>query len=76
MFDDDQAMVRFDMSEYMEKHSVSRLIGAPPDYVAMMKAAHDRSNSSPSYQVVLFDASRKLIQIFLTYCSRCSTTDD
>jgi ATP-dependent Clp protease ATP-binding subunit ClpB len=33
LFDDDQAMVRIDMSEYMEKHSVSRLIGAPPGYV-------------------------------------------
>jgi len=33
MFDNDAAMVRIDMSEYMEKHSVSRLIGAPPGYV-------------------------------------------
>ena len=33
MFDDDSAMVRIDMSEYMEKHTVSRLIGAPPGYV-------------------------------------------
>jgi ATP-dependent Clp protease ATP-binding subunit ClpB len=33
LFDDDQAMVRIDMSEYMEKHAVSRLIGAPPGYV-------------------------------------------
>ena len=33
MFDSDQAMVRIDMSEYMEKHSVSRLVGAPPGYI-------------------------------------------
>ena len=33
LFDDDQAMVRIDMSEYMEKHAVARLIGAPPGYV-------------------------------------------
>ncbi len=33
LFDDEQAMVRLDISEYMEKHSVSRLIGAPPGYV-------------------------------------------
>ena len=33
MFDDENAMVRIDMSEYMERHSVSRLIGAPPGYV-------------------------------------------
>ena len=33
LFDDDQAMVRVDMSEFMEKHSVARLIGAPPGYV-------------------------------------------
>ena len=39
LFDDENNMVRIDMSEYMEKHSVARLIGAPPGYVAMMKAA-------------------------------------
>src|SRR5580700_5432455 len=33
MFDDERAMIRLDMSEYMEKHSVSRLIGAPPGYI-------------------------------------------
>ena len=56
LFDDDQAMVRIDMSEYMEKHSVSRLIGAPPGYVgydeggALTEAVRRRP-----YQVVLFD---------------------
>ena len=56
MFDDDNAMVRIDMSEFMEKHSVSRLIGAPPGYVGydqggvLTEAVRRRP-----YQVVLFD---------------------
>ena len=56
MFDDDTAICRLDMSEYMEKHSVSRLIGAPPGYVgyeeggALTEAVRRRP-----YQVVLFD---------------------
>ena len=37
MFDSDDAMVRIDMSEFMEKHSVSRLVGAPPDMWVMKK---------------------------------------
>jgi len=60
MFDDEQAMVRIDMSEYMEKHSVSRLIGAPPGYVgydeggALTEAVRRRP-----YQVILFDEVEK-----------------
>ena len=60
MFDDDSAMVRLDMSEYMEKHSVSRMIGAPPGYVgyeeggALTEAVRRRP-----YQVVLFDEVEK-----------------
>tara|TARA_R110001583_G_scaffold9149_4_gene43133 strand:- start:936 stop:1958 length:1023 start_codon:yes stop_codon:yes gene_type:complete len=60
LFDDDQAMVRIDMSEYMEKHSVSRLIGAPPGYVgydeggALTEAVRRRP-----YQVILFDEIEK-----------------
>ncbi len=37
LFDDEQAMVRIDMSEFMEKHSVARLIGAPPGYAVMKR---------------------------------------
>ena len=37
MFNDDNAIIRVDMSEYMESHSVSKLIGSPPGYVVMMK---------------------------------------
>jgi ATP-dependent Clp protease ATP-binding subunit ClpB len=60
LFDDDQAITRIDMSEYMEKHSVSRLIGAPPGYVgydeggALTEAVRRRP-----YQVVLFDEVEK-----------------
>ena len=60
LFDDEHAMVRIDMSEFMEKHSVSRLIGAPPGYVgydeggALTEAVRRRP-----YQVVLFDEVEK-----------------
>jgi len=60
LFDSDQAMVRIDMSEYMEKHSVARLIGAPPGYVgydeggALTEAVRRRP-----YQIVLFDEIEK-----------------
>lgn len=60
LFDDDTAMVRLDMSEYMEKHAVSRMIGAPPGYVgyeeggALTEAVRRRP-----YQVVLFDEIEK-----------------
>ena len=60
MFDDDTAITRMDMSEYMEKHSVARLIGAPPGYVgydeggALTEAVRRRP-----YQVVLFDEVEK-----------------
>ena len=60
LFDDETAMIRLDMSEYMEKHSVSRLIGAPPGYVgydeggALTEAVRRRP-----YQVVLFDEIEK-----------------
>lgn len=60
LFDDDNAMVRIDMSEFMEKHSVSRLVGAPPGYVGydeggvLTEAVRRRP-----YQVVLFDEVEK-----------------
>ncbi|MCK5375124.1 MAG: AAA family ATPase, partial [Alphaproteobacteria bacterium] len=60
MFDDENALVRLDMSEYMEKHSVARMIGAPPGYVgyeeggALTEAVRRRP-----YQVVLFDEVEK-----------------
>ena len=60
LFDDENALIRIDMSEYMEKHSVARLIGAPPGYVgyeeggALTEAVRRRP-----YQVVLFDEIEK-----------------
>jgi ATP-dependent Clp protease ATP-binding subunit ClpB len=60
LFDDDKAMVRIDMSEFMEKHAVSRLIGAPPGYVGydeggvLTEAVRRRP-----YQVILFDEVEK-----------------
>jgi ATP-dependent Clp protease ATP-binding subunit ClpB len=60
LFDDDQAMTRIDMSEYMEKHSVSRLIGAPPGYVGYEEGgALTESVRRRPYQVVLFDEIEK-----------------
>ncbi len=60
MFDDEKALVRLDMSEYMEKHSVSKILGAPPGYVG-----HDEGNSFTDlirhrpYSVILFDEIEK-----------------
>ena len=60
LFDDEHAMIRIDMTEYMEKHSVARLIGAPPGYVgyeeggALTEAVRRRP-----YQVILFDEVEK-----------------
>ena len=60
LFDNDQAMVRIDMSEYMEKHSVSRLIGAPPGYVGYEEGGVlTESVRRRPYQVVLFDEIEK-----------------
>jgi ATP-dependent Clp protease ATP-binding subunit ClpB len=60
LFDDDGAMVRIDMSEFMEKHSVSRLIGAPPGYVGYEEGGvlTEAVRRRP-YQVVLFDEVEK-----------------
>ena len=60
MFDDETAMVRIDMSEYMEKHSVSRLIGAPPGYVGYEEGGElTEAVRRRPYQVVLFDEIEK-----------------
>ncbi len=60
MFDDDQAMVRIDMSEYMEKHAVSRLIGAPPGYIGFDEGGQlTEAVRRRPYSVVLFDEIEK-----------------
>jgi ATP-dependent Clp protease ATP-binding subunit ClpA len=75
LFDDEQAMVRIDMSEYMEKHTVSRLIGAPPGYVG-----YEEGGSSPSTCAAsptrwcCSTRSRRRTRTCSTSCCRCSTT--
>jgi len=60
MFDDEQAMVRLDMSEYMEKHAVSRLIGAPPGYVGYEEGGQlTEAVRRRPYAVILFDEIEK-----------------
>jgi ATP-dependent Clp protease ATP-binding subunit ClpB len=71
LFDDDNAMVRIDMSEFMEKHAVSRLIGAPPGYVGydeggvLTEAVRRRP-----YQVVFSTRSKRHIRTCSTCCCR------
>jgi len=60
LFDDEHAMIRIDMSEYMEKHTVSRLIGAPPGYVGYEQGGQlTEAVRRRPYQVVLFDEIEK-----------------
>jgi ATP-dependent Clp protease ATP-binding subunit ClpB len=60
LFDDEQAMVRLDMSEYMEKHSVARMIGAPPGYVGYEEGGRlTEAIRRRPYSVVLFDEIEK-----------------
>merc|ERR1712146_365439 len=73
LFDSPQAMTRIDMSEYMEKHSVSRLVGAPPGYVGYEEGGTlTEAVRRRPYQIVLFDEFEKahrdvwniLLQVF------------
>ncbi len=60
LFDDEQAMVRLDMSEYMEKHAVARLIGAPPGYVGYEEGGYlTEAVRRKPYSVILFDEVEK-----------------
>ncbi len=63
LFDDENAMIRIDMSEYMEKHTVARLIGAPPGYVGYEEGGQlSESVRRKPYSVVLFDEIEKAHQ--------------
>src|SRR4051812_49811231 len=60
LFDDDRAMVRIDMSEYQEKHTVSRLVGAPPGYVGYEEGGQlTEAVRRRPYSVILFDEIEK-----------------
>jgi len=60
MFDNEHAMIRIDMSEYMEKHAVARLIGAPPGYVGYDEGGYlTESVRRKPYSVLLFDEIEK-----------------
>lgn len=60
LFDDERALIRFDMSEYMEKHSVSRLLGAPPGYVGYDEGGQlTEAVRRHPYSVILFDEIEK-----------------
>src|SRR5205085_5786148 len=60
LFDDENAMVRIDMSEYMERHAVSRLIGAPPGYVGYEEGGQlTEAVRRRPYAVILFDEIEK-----------------
>ena len=71
LFDDENAMVRIDMSEFMEPHSVARLIGAPPGYVGYEEGGRlTEAVRRRPYSVILFDEIEKAIAMFSTYCYR------
>ncbi len=72
MFDSDEAMVRIDMSEFMEKHSVSRLVGAPPGYVGYEEGGYlTEAVRRRPYSVILLDeVEKKRIRMSSTFCCR------
>ncbi|MDX9702248.1 MAG: ATP-dependent chaperone ClpB [Candidatus Auribacterota bacterium] len=81
MFDDEKAMIRIDMSEYMEKHSVSRLVGPPPGYVGYEEGGQlTEAIRRKPYTVVLFDEIEKahhdVFNIFLQILDEGRLTDN
>ncbi len=80
LFDDEKAMVRIDMSEYMEKHSVSRLIGAPPGYIGYDEGGQlTEAVRRRPYSVILFDEIEKahpdVFNVFLQILDDGRVTD-
>ena len=80
LFDDEQAMVRIDMSEYMEKHAVARLIGAPPGYIGYEEGGQlTEAVRRRPYSVILFDEIEKahpdVFNIFLQILDDGRLTD-
>ncbi len=80
LFDDERAMIRIDMSEYMEKHSVSRLVGAPPGYIGYDEGGQlTEAVRRRPYSVILFDEIEKahhdIFNIFLQILDDGALTD-
>jgi len=76
LFDSESAMVRIDMSEYMERHTVARLIGAPPGYVGYEEGGQlSEAVRRRPYSVILFDEIERPTTTSSTSSSRSSTTD-
>lgn len=72
LFDSEEQMIRIDMSEYMEKHAVSRLIGAPPGYVGYEEGGQlTEAVRRKPYSVILLDEIEKHIQKYLTFYYKC-----
>ena len=71
MFGDEDAMIRIDMSEYMEKHSTSRLVGSPPGYVGYEEGGQltEKVRRKP-YSVVLLDEVERRILMYLIFYYR------
>lgn len=80
LFDDEKAMIRFDMSEFMEKHSVSRLLGAPPGYVGHEEGGElTEAVRRKPYSVLLFDevekAHKDVFNVLLSILDEGRATD-
>ncbi len=76
LFDDERAIVRIDMSEYAEKHSVARLVGAPPGYVGYEEGGQltEAVRRRPVHASCCSTRSRRRTPRSSTSCCRCSTT--
>jgi ATP-dependent Clp protease ATP-binding subunit ClpB len=74
LFDDENLITRIDMSEYQERHSVSRLVGAPPGYVGYDEGGQLTRLSEKTLSVILLDEIEKAIPMCSTSCCRCLTT--
>ena len=72
LFDSEDAMVRIDMSEFMEKHSVSRLVGAPPGYVGYEEGGYlTEAVRRRPYSVILLDEVEKHMRMYSTSYYKC-----
>ncbi len=75
LFDSTEAMIRIDMSEFMEKHAVARLIGAPPGYVGYEEGGYlTEAVRRRPYALILLDEVERRMPMSSTSCCKCSTT--